>query len=490
MKNPLAFTRFGTKALVAVTLAAASFSHAQEIMPSRAASVNPNGTLGMSQVIGAEGVGAGTVNLSVRGALYNQARSMSNVSRAGETLYNGQVSTATLGAALGLNQYLDAFTGMSVYNVRADGNVGSGWGSTYLGAKFNVPFARSTPVRMAGQVMGVFGTSNNQINNNGLDGYNYLETRDYTDVVITLSQSILLNRNPKETGFKIHFNEGIVSSFEPGREIALVAGAGVEFIPIISLIAGLEINSRTYLSEPSAKDPLWVTPSITWRTPALINVNLGADISIASDRADAGYASRSLEPWRVFGGLTYSIDTRKDRRAAAAARRAELYALRRANDSLARAALTYQAKSRLDSATLAQELERRPEMQKQLLTSGMLVLDAVYFETGKTEISINSEPYLEIVAKLLTQYPTLQIEIGGHTDNVGGLDYNQELSEGRSAAVVRYMVAVSPSLQGRLSSRGYAYTQPKATNDTPEGRELNRRTELKVTNPEALKEYR
>jgi outer membrane protein OmpA-like peptidoglycan-associated protein len=114
----------------------------------------------------------------------------------------------------------------------------------------------------------------------------------------------------------------------------------------------------------------------------------------------------------------------------------------------------------------------------------------VYFETGKTEISINSEPYLQLIGKLLTQYPKLNIEIGGHTDNVGGLEYNQELSEGRSAAVVRYLVAVAPSLEGRLTSRGYAYSQPKASNETAEGRELNRRTELKVTNPDALREYR
>jgi len=114
----------------------------------------------------------------------------------------------------------------------------------------------------------------------------------------------------------------------------------------------------------------------------------------------------------------------------------------------------------------------------------------VYFETGKTQISINSEPYLDLISKLLTQYPKLNIEIGGHTDNVGGLEYNQALSEGRSAAVVAYMVRAEPSLRGRLTSRGYAYSQPKATNDTPEGRQLNRRTELKVTNPDALQEYR
>jgi len=484
-------------AAVLALCAAATFSQDTEVMPTRSASVNPNGTLGMSQLISAEGIGEGQVNLTVRGALYNQSRDMPNVERSGSMLTNGQISTATLGAALGLNQYLDAFTGVNVYNVRADGNVGSGWGSAFLGAKFNVPFARSTPVRMAGQVEGIFGTSNNQINDNGLDGYNYLETRTRTDVLVTLAQSILLNRNPKETGVKIHFNEGILSSFEPGKEVGLLTGAGIEFIPIVSFIGGLEINSRTFLASPDLKDPLWVTPSVTWRTPAFINVGMGVDIALSQDRAGSGYASRALEPWRVFGKLTYSVDTQKDRRDAAAARRAELYRLKRQNDSLANAAAVARAKAHADSIMLAEtdrrlteELARRPEIQRQLLSTGLLVLDAVYFETGKTEISINSRPYLQLIGKLLTQYPHLNIEIGGHTDNVGGLEYNQQLSEGRSAAVVSYLLTVAPSLQGRLTSKGYAYSQPKATNDTPEGRELNRRTELKVTNPEALKEYR
>src|SRR5690606_2844632 len=104
-------------------------------------------------------------------------------------------------------------------------------------------------------------------------------------------------------------------------------------------------------------------------------------------------------------------------------------------------------KARADSLAmagrLAEERAKRSDMEKQLLTTGLLVLDAVYFETGKTDISINSEPYLTIISKMLTKYPKLRIEIGGHTDNVGGQAYNQRLSEGRAAAVVAYILRVS-----------------------------------------------
>jgi len=368
----------------------------------------------------------------------------------------------------------------------------------------------------------IFGTTGDQINNNGIDGYNYLETRDGNDVMVRVSQSLLMAR--KGTGFNIHLNEGIISSLESGKDIALVTGAGLEVIPVTSFILGVELNSRTFLNNVDfSNDPLWVTPSMTWRTPAFVNINFGADIAISGDRGGVAPANtRALEPWRIFGGLSYAIDTKAGQKAAARERamrdsiqRAELArkamsAEERARleqmraDSLARAKAMGDARSRAvadslrnkarqDSIAAARALEeersKRSEMEKQLLTTGLLLLDAVYFETGKTQISINSEPYLSLIAKMLTKYPKLQIEIGGHTDNVGGLAYNQNLSQGRAQAVVSYMLKEAPDLQGRLTAKGYAYSQPKADNKTAEGRQLNRRTELKVINKEALKEY-
>jgi outer membrane protein OmpA-like peptidoglycan-associated protein len=358
----------------------------------------------------------------------------------------------------------------------------------------------------------IFGTAERQVNTNEVDGYNYLETRTSTDIMARAMQSLLMTRNG--TGFNIHLNEGIISSFEPDKDIVLVTGAGVEFIPIISLILGLEANSRTFLNDPGPTDPLWVTPSVTWRTPVFVNINAGADVSLTKDRESTVVST--LAPWRIFAGLTYSIDTRVDskRRAREAARRDSLEkaalsgqarAAQQKADSTAAAAAAADARARAtadslakkaaaDSAamarSLAEERAKRSDMEKQLLTTGLLVMDAVYFETGKTDISINSEPYLTLIAKMLVKYPKLRIEIGGHTDNVGGFTYNEKLSQGRSAAVVAYMVRVAPELAGRLASRGYAYSQPKAPNSTAAGRQLNRRTERKVLNREALQEYR
>ena len=153
-------------------------------------------------------------------------------------------------------------------------------------------------------------------------------------------------------------------------------------------------------------------------------------------------------------------------------------------------------KARQDSIALAEsqknlalEKSKRSEAEKQLLSTGLLLMDAVYFETNKTDISINSKPYLNIIAKMLTKYPKLQIEVAGHTDDQGSDAHNQALSQGRSESVARYMGETAPELKAMLSAKGYGESMPKADNKTAEGRKHNRRTELQVLNKEVLKDY-
>ncbi len=111
------------------------------------------------------------------------------------------------------------------------------------------------------------------------------------------------------------------------------------------------------------------------------------------------------------------------------------------------------------------------------MTTGLLVMDAVYFETGKTDISINSEPYLTLIAKMLTKYPKLQIEIGGHTDNVGVAALNLALSEKRAQAVQAYLVSQGVPA-ANLTATGLGDTQPKADNANEAGRATNRRMDI------------
>ena len=108
-----------------------------------------------------------------------------------------------------------------------------------------------------------------------------------------------------------------------------------------------------------------------------------------------------------------------------------------------------------------------------------VVLKNIFFETAKFDLKPQSQVELNKLLDLLLKNPKMKIEISGHTDKVGGNDYNQTLSENRAKAVYDYLVAhnISPD---RLSYKGYGDTKPIDTNDTDAGRANNRRTQFEV----------
>lgn len=108
-----------------------------------------------------------------------------------------------------------------------------------------------------------------------------------------------------------------------------------------------------------------------------------------------------------------------------------------------------------------------------------VVLENIYFETNKATLKPDSYKQLNQVVEFLKSNPSIRLEISGHTDNVGSLKVNTKLSEDRAKSVVDYLVAAGIEA-ARLESKGYAFTQPVAPNDTVEGREKNRRVEFKV----------
>lgn len=116
---------------------------------------------------------------------------------------------------------------------------------------------------------------------------------------------------------------------------------------------------------------------------------------------------------------------------------------------------------------------------KKIEIGSKVVLKNIFFDTGKSILRSQSTSELERLLKLLEDVPTLKIEISGHTDNVGSAKMNQGLSEKRAKAVVDYLIGKGID-QTRLTYKGYGFDQPIATNDTDEGRQLNRRTEFKI----------
>lgn len=108
------------------------------------------------------------------------------------------------------------------------------------------------------------------------------------------------------------------------------------------------------------------------------------------------------------------------------------------------------------------------------------ILKNVYFDTDEATLLEASELELNTLFDMLINFPRLEIEIRGHTDNQGKDDYNQSLSEARALAVKNYLVtrSISPS---RIQTKGYGERLPISDNGSEKGRQLNRRVEFIVT---------
>jgi len=117
---------------------------------------------------------------------------------------------------------------------------------------------------------------------------------------------------------------------------------------------------------------------------------------------------------------------------------------------------------------------------KKLEVGVVIVLNNIFFDFGKATLRPESTAELERLRKLLTEQPALRLEMAGHTDNVGKPAANQDLSQRRAQAVVSYLTQHGIEA-ARLAAAGYGDTRPVAPNTTAAGRQLNRRTEFKVT---------
>lgn len=128
---------------------------------------------------------------------------------------------------------------------------------------------------------------------------------------------------------------------------------------------------------------------------------------------------------------------------------------------------------------------RPPEPGERISLEGcgagdLFVLHGVTFEFDKSRLTPNARTILDGVADELTTQSALHFELSGHTDSKGSDTYNQKLSESRAESVRAYLIERGIA-EDRMVARGYGESLPVADNDTDEGRELNRRVELKIT---------
>jgi len=139
----------------------------------------------------------------------------------------------------------------------------------------------------------------------------------------------------------------------------------------------------------------------------------------------------------------------------------------------------------------------KAEMRKQLLAQlnsilqtndsarGLIVnMSDVLFDTGSYTLKTGAREKLAKISGILLAHPGLTLQIEGHTDSVGSDEFNQQLSEQRAGSVRDFLAEQGVAVSS-ITAKGFGKTQPVATNDTPEGRQKNRRVEI-VVNGEAI----
>ena len=146
----------------------------------------------------------------------------------------------------------------------------------------------------------------------------------------------------------------------------------------------------------------------------------------------------------------------------------------------------------------AQEIERpappppppapkQSEVERQLIETGSIVLQDVYFETAKANLLPESEARLNEAGEALEKFGALQIEVQGHTDSRGTAAYNQKLSQARAASVREYLLAHFHLAADNYTAKGYGESQLAISPETTDADyQANRRVVLRAINADVL----
>ena len=214
---------------------------------------------------------------------------------------------------------------------------------------------------------------------------------------------------------------------------------------------------------------------------------------IARARTEAENARDDAERARLEAAASQDAASRAERELAEARLRVE-QAQTEADKAKAREDLARieAERARLEADQAKQD---KDQLQQRLFTSlsailetrrearGLIVsLSDVLFDFNQASLKPGAREKLSKLAGILLAYPgTFHMEIEGHTDAVGSQDYNQRLSEGRAESVSSYLLRSGISADRILAVRGFGKLRPVTTNDTSEGRQMNRRVEIVIT---------
>jgi outer membrane protein OmpA-like peptidoglycan-associated protein len=208
--------------------------------------------------------------------------------------------------------------------------------------------------------------------------------------------------------------------------------------------------------------------------------NAAAEADRAKRESDARLAAAALAADRA--------KLENDARVAAA--KAEADRLQQQNEAQRAASqLALDNAAKQVAAAEAQKAELRSQLLRQFnlilqtqdTARGLIVnMTDVLFDTGKSTLRPLAREKLAKVAGIVSGHPGLKLDVEGHTDSVGTDEYNQKLSEERGLSVRGYLTAQGMP-EASVTSKGFGEGQPVATNDTPKGRQENRRVELVIS---------
>jgi len=212
----------------------------------------------------------------------------------------------------------------------------------------------------------------------------------------------------------------------------------------------------------------------------------------AKRRADAEAAQKQAEAARAEAE---KMKAEAEQAAADAARQKEAAEKATAEAVAQQQALAAETAKAQQAAAQSEQLRQQAEKEKQELRARLLQqlntilstrdtarglianMSDVLFKTGSFELLPGARERLAKVSGIVLAYPSLHLQVEGHTDSVGSDEYNQNLSEQRAEAVRDYLVQQGIATDS-IEARGFGKTEPIASNETPEGRQQNRRVEL------------
>jgi outer membrane protein OmpA-like peptidoglycan-associated protein len=217
-------------------------------------------------------------------------------------------------------------------------------------------------------------------------------------------------------------------------------------------------------------------------------VRMAAEVARAAAQSEADRMKRETDEQRATAKADMDRATR-EKAEAEAARMAAVAAQQAAQSETDKAHLATAEANTLRLKAEAEKTELRAALLRQFslvletrdTARGLIVnMSDVLFDTAKYSLRPGAREKLAKVAGIISGHPGLRLEVEGHTDNVGGDDYNQQLSEQRGSSVRDYLTQAG--IPGSsVTTKGFGKSQPVASNDTSAGRQQNRRVELVVS---------